>query len=99
MGPSRSSLIDSARACRGVRKISGVVCWSSLWSIDAEGYIIYIYNRVHTVIKFQHIPGWIELNFQDISDEVHHTSAAINLYFVVFGDAFGSYLNKINVSF
>ena len=23
-------------------------------------------------IKFQYIPGWIELNFQDISDAVSH---------------------------
>ena len=32
-------------------------------------------------IKFQYIPGWIELNFQDFSDSdvVHHTSVAINM--------------------
>ena len=34
MGPSRSNLIESANSCRGVRKISGVVCWSNLkWRI------------------------------------------------------------------
>ena len=43
IGPSRSNLIDSARAWRGVRKISGVVCWSSLGNIGGGSYI---YNIV-----------------------------------------------------
>ena len=30
-------------------------------------------------IQFQHIPGWIELNLQDISDAVYQTSIAINM--------------------
>ena len=51
-------------------------------------------NRVRTVITklnsriFQYIPGWMELNFQDISDAVNHTSVVISMlstiYFGVF---------------
>ena len=45
-------------------------------------------------IKFQHIPGWIEVNVQDISETVYHTSVAINMlskiYFAIFRDAFSS---------
>ena len=29
--------------------------------------------------KFQYILGWIELNFQDITHMVYHTSIAINI--------------------
>ena len=29
-------------------------------------------------IKFQYIPGWIELNFQDISDVEYQKKVAIN---------------------
>ena len=48
------------------------------------------------------IPGWIELNFQDISDAAYHTNVAINMvssiYFCVFGGgALVHILNKINV--
>ena len=53
-------------------------------------------------IKFQDIPGWIEVNFQDFSDVVYRTSVAINMlstiYFGVFcGDgAFSSiFLTKL----
>ena len=28
-------------------------------------------------IKFQYIPGWVELNFQDISGAVYHTNIDI----------------------
>ena len=35
-------------------------------------------------IKFQDIPGWIELNFQDFSDEVYHTSVAINMLSTIY---------------
>ena len=46
-------------------------------------------------IKFQYIPGWTELNFQNISDAVYQTSVAIDttssIYFDTFGDAFSSY--------
>ena len=52
-------------------------------------------TRVRTIIQkinsriFQYIPGWVELNFQDISDTVYHTSIAINMllsiYFTIFG--------------
>ena len=44
-----------------------------------------INSRVRTIIKklnsriFQYIPGWVELNFQDISDTVYHTSIAIKM--------------------
>ena len=42
-------------------------------------------HRVRTAIKkrdsiiFQYIPGWIELNFQDISGAVYHTNKEINI--------------------
>ena len=34
-------------------------------------------------MKFQYIPGWIELNFQDISCAVYHTNVEI-IYSHVF---------------
>ena len=46
--------------------------------------IVPVYSSI-----FQYVPGWIELNFQDISDVVYHTSVAINMlsciYFATFG--------------
>ena len=48
--------------------------------------------------KFQYIPGWIELNFQDISDAIYQANVAINIlslasiYLGAFGGAFGSNL-------
>ena len=47
-------------------------------------------------IQFKYIPGWKELNFQDISEAVlNETSVAINMlssiYFGVFDAAFSSY--------
>ena len=34
--------------------------------------------------KFQKIPGWIELNFQDISDVVYRTNVAINMVLSIY---------------
>ena len=42
-------------------------------------------------LKFQYIPGWIELNFQDISDVVGPMSCSHVFFFAVFGGAFSSY--------
>ena len=46
--------------------------------------------------KIQYIPGWIELNFHDISDAyTYQTSVEINtlssIYFGGFGGTFSSY--------
>ena len=30
-------------------------------------------------MRFQYIPGWIELNFQDISRAVYHSNVEINI--------------------
>ncbi len=44
-------------------------------------------------MKFQYIPGWIELNFQDISCAVYHTNVEIiyshvfNIFYVSAADA------------
>ena len=39
-------------------------------------------------IKFQYIPGWIELHFQDISDVVYHTSVAIYMFSTIYFGVF-----------
>ena len=52
-------------------------------------------SRVRTIIKkynsriFQYIPGWVEINFQDISDTVYHTSVAVNMLLNIFFTVFG----------
>ena len=50
-------------------------------------------------IKFQYIPGWIELNFQDFSDVVYHTicTQQFILPFSVATEHLVHILNKINV--
>ena len=49
---------------------------------------------------FEHIPGWLELTFPDISEEAYHTSLVINMlsrtYFGTFGAYFIHIRNKIN---
>ena len=74
--PSRFPLVGMRLVCRhsAVRLLLLSLTYCIYCAIQQGSYS-------NNEIKFQDIPGWIELNFQDFSDSdvVHHTSVAINM--------------------
>ena len=71
--------------------------YSSIFQYIPAYSSIFQYIPVYSSIfqLFQYIPGWTDVNVQDIPDAVYQKSLAINMpssiYFGAFGGAFGSY--------
>ena len=71
--PSRASVPVSSAASRRASPTRSLNCDENRRENSIQG------SYSNQEIKFQYIPVWIELNFQDISDGVYHTRLEMNM--------------------